>query len=135
MTDIVLTKNGVTINLIADKVIENFKKNLYKTSRRGEVVVRDRQRITYDIVIQGYLVDTATKTAFQIKDELIDMAKEKGALDSFSWRNHTYNNMFTIERLNFEDSPVSNASVAYNQVKENTVRLRYTIGLVWGESR
>jgi len=119
--------------------MRDLKKRLYKTSRKKDnkavVYVRDRLKITHDITIQGWLTDTSSKTAFQIMEDLIDMFKKKGALDSFTWRGTTYTDEFTIEKMRFEDSPLATANVPYNQVNENEVRIRYTIGLVWGEPK
>ena len=139
MADITITHGGITVNLHAEKIIQNFKKNLYKTEKGQSsstatpvTYIRDRRKVTEDIVIQGFIEDTAVANAFTTKANLKTIFLKKGNIDTFIWRGVTYSSEYAMERLQFEDSPIASG---YSTSTPDVARIRYTIGLVWGTEK
>lgn len=136
--DVEIKKDEITVQLYADKIIQNLKKTLHKReigrskarwNLGPERIIRDVLKITDDIVIQGWITGSDISAAMTVKDNLITIFKKGGKLDYFKWRGTTYTDYF-MERLQIEDTPLVEGTG-----DNNAVRLRYTIGLTWGTEK
>lgn len=88
--EITLSKGGITVTVHTEEVNDNFGSKIFiitpaqSSSNQADgpkdAKVVDLLRVTHTIVIKGNLVGTATKTAVQIKQDLVNIFKGGGAV-------------------------------------------------------
>jgi hypothetical protein len=149
----------VDLDSAVTKVTENVKKKFagniqYPTSRSAYNVrapysiIVDIKQIVHTFVITGYLTNDTTNitnlytgvavavtaTAIAKKKALIAMAEQGGQL-TFAHRNDTGTLTVNILELNFEDTETEVGADETTIMKENEVRLGFTITLQKGQDR
>lgn len=83
--EITISKGGITVTIGTEEVSENFSNKLVfirpaQTSQKqdaGPVTVKviDLLMITHELLVRGRITPTSTKTAKQVKDDLITIFK------------------------------------------------------------
>lgn len=169
-----LTKNGVTIDLFVTKYVEGCKNTISRFARPVTQANRDTRdsqnrvidmgRVTFDILIEGYITDTsatghpANYTAFQVKEKLLDFVRgdftnsvQAGGAATLVYRSATTNygktfngsgtnlssgNVF-IEDIRIEevDSDQDNTSTSDSQGRFNSAKYFYSLKLLVGNER
>ena len=88
--DITLTKGGITVTLGVQEVNDNYSNKIFiispaqsdqnQPSGPKEAKVVDLLRVTHSMIIRAQIIGTATKTATQIKQDLVNIWKGSGSV-------------------------------------------------------
>ncbi len=120
VNDLTLAKGGITVTIYTDTIAENFTNKIFiitpaqstanQASGQKDNKIVDLLRIVHQLVIKGYIAGTATKTAKEVKAELVSIYKgaaTAGGVTTLTYDVNTYDGF--IEKLNVvekaEDSP------------------------------
>jgi len=118
--ELTFAKGGITITVHTDTVAENFTNKIFiitpaQSSLNQALGPKDNKivdllRIVHQFVIKGYIKGTDTKTAKEVKEDLVSIyegAATAGGVTTLTYDTDTYDGF--IEKLNVvekaEDSP------------------------------
>ena len=144
-SEITIAKGAFSVIIYADNVIENYDNIIFsikspQTKQKQDtgpktVKVIDLLRVTHTIVLQGYITPTATKTADQVKSDLISLFKGAGVTGSaatVTYSSHPDSplSMF-LEKMTIIEQPID-----YDPGTSDQEIMKYTvqIDLIEGES-
>ena len=140
--DIIISKGGYSVTIWTNNVADSYKNSLTSiagitsTSKSADGVeptkVVDLLRVTHTIKVGGYLTKTATKTAKQVRDDLVEIfsgAEVDGGLPAeLSFDGDTYN--VYIEDLVFNKIVDDNVQSTYSG--EDKAEYQVSITLIEG---
>ena len=117
--ELIFSKGTYSVTIYSSSVAEGYTNKIFliaapqsqanQADGRKTVKVVDLLRITHDIVVKGYVVGTSTKTAKEIKDELVSIFNgggTNGGVVSLIYNGTTYSGYLeklTITEESFDE--------------------------------
>ena len=120
VSELTISKGAFSIILYATNIAENYKNKIFaitpsqsssnQSNGPRDVSIVDLLRITHTLVIKGYIAGTDSKTAKEVKEDLINIAKGGGINGGIATLSYDGDNLTGyIEKINMveqsEDSP------------------------------
>jgi len=138
--EITLTKGSTSVTVYARRIAENYSNKLFlitpatstKTHDVGHKDTRvvDLLRITHQLVLQCYITGSATKTAKQIKDDLViiyDGGGINGGVSTMVYDGDSIKGY--LEKLNFVEISADNPSTTIKDFAKYEVTITFVEGV------
>jgi len=140
MNELTLEKGGYKVTIYSDTIAENYTNKIFLITPAqsvanqslgiNDVKIVDLLRVTHQIVIKGYISGSATKTAKEVKDDLINIFKG-GGLDGGTtelvYDGDTIRGY--IEKLNFVEKSADDPSTTIKDFARYEVAITFVEGV------
>lgn len=128
VSELTLAKGGTTVTIYTVTVAENFTNKIFiitpaqasqnQASGPKDNKIVDLLRIVHQFVIKGYIASSATRTAKQVKDDLVSIYEGAGAVGGVTTLTYDSDNFNGyVEKLNVvekaEDNPLDSSGKDY----------------------